>query len=107
MLARPELTQTQQDLLAAADYLDLHGQGHKYDRSTGSVCIVGALSAAIGGHPLFDVLFGSKRGKPALEVLANYLGANPATWNDERGRTKDEVVQAVREAAYSKGEKDV
>jgi hypothetical protein len=109
MLARPELTQAQQDLLAAADYLDTHGfcQGQKYDRATGSVCIVGALSAVIGGNPRFDALFESYRGYPALDLLVYYLGKTPATWNDERGRTKDEVVQAMREAAYYKGEQDV
>ena len=57
-------------------------------------CAVGALKLAAGGHSMVLERTGA--------VLARHLGLRGSTipeWNDKPGRTKEEVIQAMREAA--------
>jgi hypothetical protein len=90
----------------AADVLrhDSWGQGRLHG-SDGTHCLVGALCVVTGknGNLLAKV-------EPELTPLADLLGGNPAcggelaeiviiNWNDADGRTADEVVTLLEQAA--------
>jgi hypothetical protein len=76
----------------AADYLETYGwiQGAAGSNG-GPACVIGAL--AFCGPDEFQC-FGD-----ATERLRSYLGCYIAAWNDTPGRTKEEVVRALRLAA--------
>jgi hypothetical protein len=72
----------------------------------GRLCVYAALRYAVCGDPRPDILRLTRRQRRALIVaiclLANYLempGLNIAAWNEESGRTADEVVGTLRDAA--------
>lgn len=81
-------------LLAAADYLEANGwiQSGAYHPG-GPACVINAflavepddLDSRAGAHELFIAHVGARRGIDE--------------WNDAPGRTRDEVVRALREAA--------
>ncbi len=55
----------------------------------------GSVAQAIyGGGPYDDC-------KLAMRVMYRTIGGNIAGWNDRPGRTKEEVLAALREAAAS------
>lgn len=89
MLARPELTSVQKEILAIADHLEKHGwcQNVLYDDDD-KCCIIGAALRA--GVLSLDTPF----------ALTIGLGGNIITYNDAPGRTKEEVIQKLREIAY-------
>lgn len=103
MLARPELTQAQKDLLAAADYMDRHGHCQcSLTDDRGSVCFTGSLNAVFTGNPKQSIDLKEKsRFVKAYNLMSNYVEMRPVEFNDVSGRTKNEMVQAMREAAYS------
>jgi hypothetical protein len=81
-------------LEGAADFLDFHGwiQGVGIARG-GAHCV----NAAINGWPDMEIV---RHG--ARVALADFLGVRPGDvglWNDTPGRTKAEVVNALRSAA--------
>lgn len=85
------------DLRAAADLLDREGwtQERFYDYDTGCRCVAGALRESVpdGGRWAYTV-----------EALARHVGVPPFPtsiydWNDDSGRTADEVIAALRAAA--------
>lgn len=83
-------------LLNAADLIERRGfcQGTRQDGS-GQLCILGAISVAHNGDP-----YSQYSTDPAGELVRAQLGGkSPAPWNNEPGRTKEEVVEAVRTAA--------
>ncbi len=99
----PELTQVQKDLLAAADWLRRNewcqGAYHRGDAS----CMVGSLLRVTGEEPVqigFTAGYLTGRSAAAAERLS-MLGFTPH-WNDDRGRTRDEVVLALLAAALAK-----
>lgn len=66
-----------------------------------SFCLWGAIARAaieLGAMP--NDQFGSYE-SPAWNALRSTPGANGASWNDERDRTKEEVVQHLRQLAVS------
>ena len=80
-------------LLAAADYIEQHGWCQFYTRDDqGAVCGFGAIfncsNPPIGGHTLL-----------AVDRMQRRLGMSISAWNDMPGRTKDEVVAALRAAS--------
>ena len=89
---------------AAHDYLLVNGwiQHSMYDSEGKSVCAVGGIYKATGNRPLFTRTV-------ALSALHTYLaleaGEDPgrwpgiALWNDEDGRTIDDVLDSYRHAA--------
>ena len=99
-------------LEAAADTLQARGfhQGmftaNEYDENA-PVCAWGAINAALGYDPagMWERAPGSGADHaPALSVAAMtalncHLGTSAIHWNDEPGRTADEVVAALRGAA--------
>jgi hypothetical protein len=108
----PELwsEQTATDLEAAADYIDDHGwtQG-MLENQDGQVCLRGAI-AHICQHNsslyVSEMKILNRQELNAVVAVQNYLdtGLNPyrstaTNWNDQRGRTADDVTAALRKAA--------
>lgn len=80
-------------LLKAADYIEEHAwcQGTIED-SAGRVCLVGALTK-VGGWESYATV---------TDDLSHVLGnTNIVRWNNTPGRTKAEVVAALRGAAFA------
>lgn len=87
-------------LLAAADHIEAHGwtQG-KWGHKGEPCCAEGAIVVAVQQQqgyifgPLWAVSLAAK------QLLRNTLSQQITSWNDAPGRTRDEVVRALREAA--------
>lgn len=110
---------TAEILNKAADVIEERGW-HKGDfvssvgfDGSGCVCVLGAINVAVGEVPYAVFEIGDRDERTdAARVLAEYLGLvlrdGDVTevgdrWNDAEGRTKDEVVAALREAARKAG----
>ena len=92
---QPVVSEQQKLLLDMANYIEKHGwtQGcHR--RWWGAVCIIGAFDALMpeyGSHTTHEAMYSLSRSLP-----------NPiAVWNDQKGRTKQEVVNKLREVAHA------
>lgn len=89
------MSTVKEDLLAAAHYIEKRGwvQRSFYARD-GRCCAIGAISATA---------MSPQRDKAARDALNKYLyaefGMSAVLFNDTTGRTKDEVVTALRAAA--------
>ena len=97
----------QEILLAAADVIQQRGLykgGWYFDpsryQSEARVCTIGAISVAKEGLPQADVRYRRKR-DPIIKRIMRVLGPNTSIldWNDEDGRTQDEVIQMLHDAA--------
>ncbi len=79
-------------LLDAADYIECQGwsQGGGDSRG-GPVCMVGAITT---------VCVYSKPYTRAIDELKRMLNAHLMEWNNQPGRTKDEVISALRRCAH-------
>lgn len=96
MTSRRLLDPVQKILLDAADHVEVNGWfriGSKPYRSDGAdpVCALVAIDRC------GDIC--SPFGRQAMERFSRYVGGSTTEWNDQPGRTKDEVVSALREAA--------
>lgn len=83
----------------AANYIDTHGwiQGD-YKDLTGAVCTLGAMKAVAGDiGDLVEPVVSAHRA--VSKHLGFAGGLHVADWNDETGRTVDEVVQVLRDVA--------
>ena len=90
---------------AAADLLEKEGWIQSNLVSPEGRCAIGAIRRVqdMNGS-LIQYMFGSPKNPIPLQdtptyVLQSFLGQAVATWNDQKGRTKEEVVQALRDAA--------
>ncbi len=94
VIAPAEVT-TREVLDRAAGVLEERGWcQHSFFHRDGRVCAVGALAVACEQiHAPRSV-----RGD-AIYVLAALTHCDPTVWNDTGGRTKEEVVGLLREAA--------
>lgn len=96
-------------LLEAADYIDKHWWAQWFRTLDGRVCAMGAIASvegctgysasSAGNLPNYDnaanrILMAL--GRPLSAVAPNVVGY----WNDERGRTAEEVTALLRYAAY-------
>lgn len=97
-----------EQLNAAADYIEEHGWcQNAYEDDNGGVCASGALrevgrqAFGPGGVGMFSVPY-----RLALTVVGRKLPAMLCDWNDEPGRTKEEVVAMFREAAKQAEKED-
>lgn len=83
-------------LLKAAEIIEERGwcQG-SYNKETGEVCAKGGLRKAVGWpHQDGEGYYG------ALDALYTLIGAGTIlSWNDTPGRTKSDVITALRQAA--------
>ena len=91
------------DLNLAADLLESGEWGwcQKQARSGDDLCMLGAVAIATGhvlaeNHQYLDIY--EARYRDALHAL-DRVGPRKAAWNDTPGRTKEEVVAKLREAA--------
>ncbi len=97
MLARPELDEAGKILRSAADYIEKHGwwQGCRGSHPHGKTCLMMSIWA-IDSYAI-----------EAADRVTHYLGfenrAEAVQWNDAPERTKEQVVEALREAAYFRG----
>jgi len=86
-------------LLEAADYIERLGwcQG-VHENGQGEVCAMGAICHCYRGG---DLTRRRQNGDlVAIHRLQNYVGPSyVGDWNDASGRTKDQVVAALRAAA--------
>ncbi len=102
-VVKPPLTPCQQHLLDAAEYIRTWGWyqgglflGHK-------ACLLGAIYASAGYADLArartpNISHAIEKERKAVE---RYLDrGNIASWNDEPGRTKEEVIAALEGAAH-------
>ncbi|MFF2852600.1 hypothetical protein ACFVT5_40865 [Streptomyces sp. NPDC058001] len=96
----------------AADHIESVGwfQGELYDRYTDPsrplaacrVCALGAINVALHGSPQFPVgrtLGGVDAHEVAEYVERGFENTELASWNDESGRTQDDVTAAFRGTA--------
>ena len=87
------LTDVQQTYLAAADLLERDGWSWRRGRSSGGGrCLVVAITDAARS------LVAAEAG---MDYLREYLGRQPVDWNDEPGRTKEDVINLLRNAVWS------
>lgn len=78
----------------AADYIEAHGWCQGTIKVGVRVCAMGALSESIGdrNHVI---------AQDAVNRLTARVGTYVAQWNDDPGRTKEEVIAALRAAALA------
>ncbi|MFJ4808551.1 DUF6197 family protein [Streptomyces longwoodensis] len=100
---------------AAAAHIERVGwfQGDMYDPEQArikpltqcAVCALGAINVALHGSPQFPLHDSEEWGSVDAHDLADYVtarrieGFDLAAWNDEPGRTQDDVTTALRETA--------
>jgi hypothetical protein len=87
---RKDLNADQRMLLDAADLIEERGwcQG-SYSDQDGRVCAIGAIVRA-GNHQHY---------RRAEAMMMMVVGMSVVGWNDIKGRTKEEVITALRRAA--------
>jgi hypothetical protein len=97
MLHNPKIEiehEAKQILNFAADYIEKHGWCQRaMSMPDGRVCLFGSIRA-FGFMP--DEVH-VELGHRLKKITKGYR--NPATWNDALGRTKEEVIKALRKAA--------
>ena len=95
-LGETEIDGAAKILLDAADHIERHGWCQNvYTNGLGDVCIMGTLLQVVQWP---DYLEG--RAKEVFPRLKKYLGVTRVDdWNDEPGRTKEQVVAALRGGA--------
>lgn len=92
MLAKTELDEAGQQLLQIADYIEIHGWCQECYRINDTVCILGATKELFPNDDPDEV--------KAILKLHEHLGTDVAEWNDNEKRTKEQVINKLREVAY-------
>ena len=83
----------QEHLNAAADYIEEHGWCQTVLRDGERVCVIGAIRAVHKGRSL-------EPRDPVYGLLRERIGPdNIVAWNDDPGRTVEDVLAALRGAA--------
>lgn len=82
----------------AADWIEMRGwnQGRSVTNE-GGCCAGAAIVFAAGAHP--DDSQWPPSVYPAIAVVEEFIGAELDVWNAGSGRTQEEVVATLREAA--------
>jgi hypothetical protein len=95
---------TAEILNKAADVIDERGwtQG-EYENCAGGVCARGAIFVAVGLNPLAAAFGSDSAACSDAEYTSvrfrNWLGVMISGWNDDSGRTPEQVTSALRECA--------
>lgn len=90
---KPAVDECGQMLLRAADYIEEHGWcQHKLKDDEGRVCLLGAIWKVDGEGLNF---------MPRVDRAAGVDAGGLISWNNALGRTKQEVVDVLRRAAYT------
>lgn len=90
------LDTTSKLLLEAADYIEKYGWcQNRFEELTGPVCLIGAF------FKCSYVDLDSQILENFRDRLGSFLNVNNVCkWNDTEGRTKEEVINALRACAY-------
>lgn len=90
-------TQTIQDLRNAIDYMRTHGwtQGMDFNITTGECCAFGAIRAVVGDDGEFASMETRERASNAARAFYRLFGVDITTYNDEAGRTQEQVIRAL------------
>src|SRR6516164_3781777 len=98
--APPEITTNpvSQLLWDAADLLERDGWCQReFEDAQGRYCLVGAINRALPLEVRQDL---AEDLLEAAEMhMSKFVGADPMRWNDRPGRTKEEVISALRRAS--------
>src|SRR5258706_7281565 len=109
MLARKELTQTDLDLLACADLLQVTGWCKRArTNAMGEHCLLGAIDDAMKINYL-EGPYGCDKNHPTIDKLASVISGRSdhspdrnrsvvVHWNNDICKSKDEAVAKLREA---------
>ena len=82
----------------AADLLERDGWCQReFEDAQGRYCLVGAINRAPSPEP-YSLELEIQR-LTATGYMQRFLGMEPMRWNDMHGRTKEEVVSALRRAS--------
>ena len=98
--APPEVTTdpVSQLLWDAADLLERDGWCQReFEDAQGRYCLVGAINRA-PSPGVYSLELEIQR-LSATGYMQTFLGMEPMRWNDMHGRTKEEVVSALRRAS--------
>ena len=87
-------------LRKAADYIDEHGwaQGH-WDCETGCVCADGAIIQVAGEEHSSQATTAFDVASDVAKMRSSGTCYSIISWNDQPGRTKEEVTRLLRDAA--------
>lgn len=90
-------TQTIQDLRNAIDYMRTHGwvQGMDFNITTGECCAFGAIRAVVGDDGPHCSEQTRDRASNAARAFYRVFGVDITTYNDEAGRTQEQVIRAL------------
>ncbi len=105
MFEARQLTEHGKIYLEAANLLEKKGwcQNHssnKFDQ----ICLAEALHRSVyGSQEMVNTTTVSDKWawRPYLHALSKFIGEDAIGWNDTPGRTKAEVIEKLREAAYN------
>ena len=105
MFEARQLTEHGKIYLDAANLLELKGwcQNNASD-DRGQVCMSEALHRATYGSQEsvnMNTVSDTKAWNLPYQALTNFIGEDAIRWNDMAGRTKAEVIEKLREAAYN------
>lgn len=96
-IAQPCMDEVGKILLGTASYIEAHGWCQGSYEKNGAVCIVGAICRVVPDNSGYQLRADS------VDRLETHLDSCATDYNDAPGRTKEEVLAALRKAAYSNG----
>ena len=100
MTSRRLLDPVSRILLQAADYMEEHGHCKQIlQNDRGEVCINGALQAVMRQQSVSRETFCNDWWMASIRI-SQHIGADPVQWNNAPERKKEEVVAALRGAAF-------
>ncbi len=107
MLYNPkyDLSEVSKKLLDAADLLEEKGWIQNSYQNDNGYCVLGAISQVTTGKPDWgkycnlDENFDDLKSKCSF-YIKSFLNEHPGDWNDNSKRTKKEVIDMLRKAAY-------
>ena len=105
MFEARQLTEHGKIYLEAANLLEKKGWcQHLSSNSKNQVCIAEALHRSVyGTEEMVDMntVSDTRAWSPSYTALTKFIGEDAIRWNDAIGRTKAEVIEKLREAAYN------
>ena len=106
IFVEPEVTKLplavwQKMLLSMADYIETNGWCQYIAFDGDKSCLVGAYIKIKGWDFRLESIYNDDYIHP-LQMLKTFLGQSPNIWNDQPGRTKEEVILALRTCAKEK-----
>src|SRR5258706_15803342 len=105
MFGAKQLTEHGKIYLEAANLLEKKGWcQNRASNKLDQICLAEALHRSVyGNQEMVNTTTVSDTGawKPSFHALSKFIGEDAIRWNDRPGRTKTEVIEKLREAAYN------